>query len=95
MGIQEEIKAKIVDKPVSRIHGQPSDLSVTVLTRELVKLASSVKTKLGGGKHGHIGLVLDDTKYTTISDGNKSFVIPAHPGSYPANVSADAAMREK
>ena len=58
-------------------------------------LDSSAKTKLVGGKHGHIGLVLNDAKYTAISDVGSSFVIPALPGSYPATVSADAATREK
>ena len=95
MGIIEDIQAKIADKSVTRIHGQPSDLSVTILTRELVKLASSVKTKLGGGKHGHIGLILEDTRYTAISNGGVSFNEPAHPGAYPATVSNDSATREK
>jgi hypothetical protein len=95
MGAREEVEKKIGDKPVTQIVGQPSERDVTLLTKELGKLAASVKTSLGGGKHGHLGLVIEETKYTGISDGSKTFDIPAHPGSYPSTVSADAATREK
>ena len=36
------------------------------LKLELQANASSVETNLGGGNHSYLGLVLTDTKYTTI-----------------------------
>ena len=95
MGIREEIEKDIGDKTVTRIVGQPSERDVTLLRKELGKMAGSVKTKLGGGKHGHLGLVIPEDKYKAISHQNKTFDIPAHPGDYPESVSADAATREK
>ena len=91
MGIREDIETKIADKTVSRIHGQPSEVAVTTLTKELSKIAATVKTKLGGGKHGHIGLVIEDATYRTFSEGGASFTIPSHPGDYPEVVSDVAA----
>ena len=95
MGAREEVENKIGDKTVTQIVGQPSERDVTCLQKELGKLAGKVKTALGGGKHGHLGLVIEETKYTTISQGGKTFDIPAHPGAYPSTVPADAAEREK
>ena len=95
MGIREEIEKDIGDKNVTRIMGQPSERDVTQLRKELGKMAGSVKTKLGGGKHGHLGLLIPEDSYKTISHGSETFDIPAHPGDYPAQVSADAATREK
>ena len=95
MGIREEIEKDIGDKNVTRIVGQPSERDATQLRKELGKMAGSVKTKLGGGKHGHLGLVIPEDTYKTISHGSQIFDIPAHPGDYPAQVSTDAATREK
>ena len=94
MGARDDVEKKIADKVVTRIVGQPSERDVTLLRKELGKVAASVKTKLGGGKHGHLGLVIKEEKYKTISHQNKVFTIPAHPGAYPSTVSADAQTRE-
>ena len=95
MGAREEVEKKLADKNVTQISGQPSERDVTLLTKELEKLAASVKTTLGGGGHGHLSLVIEEAKYTKISNGGSKFDCPAHPGTYPATVSSDAATREK
>ena len=58
MGRQEEIEAKLADRLVSKIHGQPTDKIITQLERELTEIMSSVPTSLGGGKHGHARIVI-------------------------------------
>lgn len=95
MGVQEEIEAKLADKPVTKIHGQPSMRDITQLKRELTKIAASVSTGLGGGKHGHVGVVIPKDEYIKFSEGGAEFDIPAHPGHYPDTVSSVAATRDK
>ena len=65
------------------------------MKRELAKITASVPTSLGGGKHGHLGLVLPKEKYITMSNGGKEFEIPPHPGHYPENTSSSAQTRAK
>ena len=43
MGIREDIETKIADKTISQIHGRPSEVAVTTLTKELSKIAATVK----------------------------------------------------
>ena len=93
MGAQEDIEAKLADKPVTKIIGQPTDRDITQLKRELTKITAVVPTKLGGGKHGHVGIVIKDAEYVTFSEGGASFVVPSHPGFYPATVSSTAHTR--
>ena len=95
MGHQEEIEAKLADKPVSKIHGQPTDKTITRLERELTEITSSVPTSLGGGKHGHARIVIHRDCYITFSNGGAEFTIPAHPGYFPTTVSSVAGTRDK
>ena len=89
------MEKKIEYKPVTQIVGQPSKCDVTLLTNELRKMATSVKTKLGAGKHGHLRLVIEETLYKDISHKGNTFDFLAHPGAYPSNVSTDAQIRKK
>ena len=95
MGLQEEIESKLADKPVTKINGQPSNRDITKLKRELAKITSSVATDLGGGKHGHVGIIIPESEYVKISEGGAKFDIPSHPGHYPTTVSSVAATRSK
>ena len=95
MGQQEDIEAKIADRRVTKINGQPTDREHTKLKRELVKIAERVSTSLGGGKHGHVGLIVPEVEYVKISHEKKKFKIPAHPGHYPETVSSNASTRTK
>ena len=93
MGVQDDIEARLADKPVTKIVGQPTDHDITKLKRELTKIASGVPTKLGGGKHSHVGLVIKETDYIAFSEGGATFDVPSHPGHYPATVSTTASTR--
>ena len=95
MGAKEDIEASLKEKSVAKIHGQPTDRSLTQLKRELMKIAASVPTKLGGGKHGHSGLIIPKDKYITVSDGDAEFIVPPHPGHYPINASDDPKVRAR
>ena len=95
MGAKEDIETRLAEKTVTKIQGQPTDQSVTLLRKEISKIAASVPSGLGGGKHGHLGLVMSDAEYTAISHDGESFTVPAHSGAYPSTVSNEAAVRAK
>ena len=95
MGAKEDIEALLKEKSVAKVHGQPTDRSLTQLKRELMKIAASVPTNLGGGKHGHAGLIIPRAKYITVSDGGVEFTVPHHLGHYPLNASDDPKVRAR
>ena len=70
-------------KELTKIHGEPTYESLKELHNQLKANACTVPSNLGGGQHGHLGLVLSPTKYALIS--NTPFVKPAHPGVYVAD----------
>ena len=53
-------------KTPTPIQGAPSNKTLKQLKTELRANASSVESKLGGGDHGYLGLVLTDQEYATI-----------------------------
>ena len=95
MGQQDITEAKIAAKHVTKITGQPTDRDLTLLKKELVKIAGKEATSLGGGKHGHIGLLMKEADYKAISNGGVEFTIPSHPGHAPTTLSTVTGTREK
>ena len=95
MGQQDITEAKIAAKHVTKITGQPTDRDLTLLKKELVKIAGKEPTSLGGGKHGHIGILMKETDYKAISNGGVEFTIPSHPGHHPTTLSTSTGTREK
>ena len=60
------------------IHGEPSFESLTMMMNQLKANARSVRTPLGGGQHGYMGLLLTPAQYAIIS--TVPFIRPRHPG---------------
>lgn len=52
----------------SVIHGEPTYETLRTMTNQLKANARSVHTTLGGGLHGHLGLVLTQAQYTIFSN---------------------------
>ena len=46
-------------------------------------ITQKVHTTLGGENHVHLGLIMEETDYQTISNGGVAFIIPNDPGVYP------------
>lgn len=65
-------------KDLTPIHGEPTPDSLLHLKNELKTNARSVPSNLGGGTHGHLGLVLSPDTYALLS--NIPFDRPNHPG---------------
>jgi hypothetical protein len=89
MGKRAETRDELRKESVTKIHGQPKDQDITTLKKELIAIAASIPTTLGGGNHGHAGLIVDATKYLTMT--GVAFAIPPNPGIYPAGLAANAA----
>ena len=63
---------------LTKIHDEPTYFHLKELKNELKTNATSVTTDLGGGDHGHLGLILTPAEYAAISA--HAYVRPVHPG---------------
>ena len=64
---------------LTKIHGEPTTGTLLTLRNEVKANAQTVNTVLGGGAHGHLGLVCTPAVYATIQ-GTAPYVRPANPG---------------
>ena len=69
-----------VREVLPRIVGKPTYSHLKTLKDLLIENASTVDegTELGGGNHGHLGLVLDDATYFAAT--NAHYIRPPFPG---------------
>ncbi|KAL7480237.1 hypothetical protein ACHAW6_005933 [Cyclotella cf. meneghiniana] len=96
MGIRQDTEDSLKDFTFTPIEGQPTDEDINNLVEECSNAAASVPTSNGGGRHGHIGMLMEDADYQLISHGNAAFTVPVYPGAYPATVDENnAAVRER
>ena len=65
---------------LTKIHGESTFETLKVVEDELKANAQSVYSPLGGGQHGHLGLVIDPFQYTTAS--MVPFIVPPAPGAF-------------
>lgn len=77
---------------LTKIHGEPTYDTLQRLHNELKSNASSVPSTLGGGSHGHLGLVVSSARYVLIT--NIPYIRPPPPGMriLPPNVTDQVAM---
>jgi hypothetical protein len=61
---------------------------------QLTAALVTISTGNGGGKLGHIGIVVPESRYVALSKGIK-LDQPVHPGAYPATASDDKKARER
>ena len=88
----ESIIAKFPIKTLSVITGEPDYEIINTMIKDLYSNAASLQTTLGGGKHGHIGLVMSPVLYATISE--VPYIDPEDPGPDPT-FAANAAAQTK
>ena len=89
MGKRAETRDELWKELVTKTHGQSTDQDITTLERELIAIVASIPTGLGGGNHGHAGLIIDAAKYLAMTQ--VEFTIPPNPGIYPAGLATNAA----
>ena len=81
---------------LTKIIGIPTYDTLHQLTTELKQNAASVHSNLGGGRHGHLGLLLTPQLYGLISD--TPYIRPDHPGPLNIPITAtkhSAALQER
>ena len=71
-----------IKKQLTPIVGEPTYATLETLLKQLKANARSVHSNLGGGQHGHLGLVISPASYAHLS--NVPFVRPAFPGTAAA-----------
>jgi hypothetical protein len=54
---KQETQKVVAECTVMKIVGQPKNQDLDLLDKELMAIASSFPSKLGGGAHSHAGLV--------------------------------------
>ena len=77
----DDIVGKFPHKKLPVIQGEPTYATINDVMQIMYANAAAVPTSLGGGKHGHIGLVMKDSLYATISPD--AFIVPEPPGPFP------------
>jgi hypothetical protein len=65
-------------RTLTKIHGEPTYESLKSMTNQLKANACSVTSDLGGGSHGHLGLIMTPTEYALVS--SVLYLRHAHPG---------------
>jgi hypothetical protein len=90
MGIRAEIRDELKKGRVSKIRGQPMSHDLTILEKEIIAILANIPTALGGGNHGHAGIIIEPAIYSLMTGGT-AFVIPQNPGIYPTRLAANAA----
>ena len=61
------------------IHSEPTYETLSTMLNQLKANARSVRTTLGGGQHGYLGLLLPRKQYEVLAQ-NTPFQAPLHPG---------------
>ena len=79
---EQEIRKAVAECTVTKIHGQPTNQDIDRLDNELTAIAASFPSELGGGLHGHAGLVKSAVDYNIFAPGTP-FNLPANAGHYP------------
>ena len=95
MTIRLDIEAKLKEKHVTKIDGQPTLEDVRALDREIAAIVSEIETTNGGGNHGHLGMIMSDTDYVRISTGGTKWTVPTNPGSYPSGIDDTTPTHER
>jgi hypothetical protein len=75
------ITAKFPVKTLPLIEGEPDYENINNMVQMLYGNAASLQSPLGGGQHGHIGIIMSTVLYATLS--NQQYDTPADPGLPP------------
>jgi hypothetical protein len=59
MGVQADIWEEVRKDMVTKIHGQPANQDLLIFEKELIAILANISTMLGGGNHGHVGIIVE------------------------------------
>ena len=76
-----DYKNNLFEHPeLTRIIGEPTTASLITLQAEVRDNAQAVQSDLGGGQHGHLGLVCTQAAYTALVPQASAYTRPVNPG---------------
>jgi hypothetical protein len=92
----DDIVSKFPVKTLPTIHGEPDYETINNMVQTLYGNAASLSTTSGGGAHGHIGIIMTQALYATLTA--TPYNAPPDPGTVPqipgnANTAAREAIR--
>ena len=65
--VTKSVEKKLRNKPVDKILGEPTIITYGILEEQVAVAASAVKSSQWGGKHGHLALIVNKSKYRLIT----------------------------
>jgi hypothetical protein len=77
----DDIIAKFPTKRLPVIDGEPDYASISKMIQLVYSNAATLATSLGGGRNGHIGIIMPAALYATLS--NIPYHGPPDPGPVP------------
>eukprot|EP00957_Ditylum_brightwellii_P136717 10425849-Ditylum_brightwellii.AAC.1 len=89
----EEVRSKFLHKTLPRCNKEPNYEYIHDVMMALYTNVAAVPTMLGGGAHGHIGLVMEAGLYGTLSGGT-AYTAPPEPVRGPLPARATLVDRE-
>ena len=89
----DDVTAIFLMKTMPKIDGEPDYGNINTMMQLLYGNAASLPTTLGGGQHGHIGIIMTPQLYTTLA--NTPYESPNDPGITPTHATGvSAAIRQ-
>ena len=64
----DDVVAKFPMKTMPKIDGEPNYINSNTMMQLLYENATSLPSPLGGGQHGHIGIIMTPQWYTTLAN---------------------------
>ena len=79
----DKVVALFEKKTLTPVRDRPTFRQLTIIKGELCANAGRIRSALGGGRHGHLGLVLSDAEYLTSTPRQEvaatAFIRPSQP----------------
>ena len=89
----DNVVSKFPIKTIPTIDGEPDYNTINKIMQLLYGNAASLPTTLGGGQHGHIGIIMTPQLYTTLAA--TPYESPPDPGITPIHaIGASAEIRQ-
>ena len=68
--LQSEVQKTVADQTVTKVNGPPTGNDLDLLKEELIAIAASSPSVLGGGMNGYARMLLSDINYATMAPGS-------------------------
>jgi hypothetical protein len=88
----DELIVGFPHSPLPKVAGEPTFEDLKVIRRLLNTNAMRISSYVGGGRHGHLGIIMTNEEYFAIADD--IFPVPGYPGASPEVTHLNALLDE-